>query len=35
MALTKYRLCELIGPCDERNYQGKYSLDDVKGISTD
>lgn len=33
MALTKYKLGELIEPCDERNYDNKYTLDDVKGIS--
>lgn len=34
MALTKYKLGELIDPCDERNAEGVYTLDDVKGIST-
>lgn len=34
MALTKYKLGELIDPCDERNVEGVYTLDDVKGIST-
>lgn len=33
MALTKYKLGELIQYCDERNSEGKYSLKDVKGIS--
>ena len=33
MALTKYRLGELIQPCNEQNIDGKYSLKDVKGIS--
>ena len=33
MALTKYKLGELIQYCDERNSKGKYSLNDVKGIS--
>ena len=33
MALTKYKLGELIQCCDERNSEGKYSLKDVKGIS--
>lgn len=33
MALTKYRLGELIELCDERNAELKYTLDDVKGIS--
>ena len=35
MALTKYKLGRLIELTDERNYLGKYSLDDVKGISTE
>lgn len=34
MALKKYKLGELIQLEDERNSQGLYSLDDVKGIST-
>lgn len=34
MALTKYKLGQLIEPCDKRNSAGKYNLDDVKGIST-
>lgn len=34
MALTKYKLRELIQPCDERNLDNKYDLDDIKGIST-
>ena len=34
MALTKYKLGDLIEPCDERNYDGIYTLDDIKGIST-
>ena len=33
MALKKYKLGELIQLEDERNSQGLYSLDDVKGIS--
>lgn len=33
MALTKYKLGELIQYCDERNSKGEYSLKDVKGIS--
>ena len=33
MALTKYKLRELIQLEDERNSDGKYNLDDVKGIS--
>lgn len=35
MGLTKYKLGELIELTDERNAIGKYSLDDVKGISTE
>ena len=34
MALTKYKLGYLIETCDERNYDGIYTLDDIKGIST-
>lgn len=34
MALAKYKLGELIDSCDERNSEGVYTLDDVKGIST-
>lgn len=34
MALTKYKLGELICSCDIRNFEGKYKLDDVRGIST-
>lgn len=33
MALNKYKLGELIELCDERNTEGKYTLEDVKGIS--
>lgn len=33
MALTKYKLGELIELCDERNSHNTYTLDDVKGIS--
>ena len=33
MALTKYKLGQLIQLEDERNSDGKYTLDDVKGIS--
>ena len=33
MALTKYKLGELIQLEDERNNDGKYTLNDVKGIS--
>lgn len=29
------RLGELIEPCDERNSEGKYGIDDVRGISTE
>lgn len=34
MALTKYKLGELIELCDVRNYEGTYTLDDIRGIST-
>lgn len=33
MALTKYKLGQLLELCDERNNEEKYTLDDVKGIS--
>lgn len=33
MALKKYKLGELIEPSDERNSEGKYGIDNVKGIS--
>ena len=33
MALSKYKLGELIRLEDERNSQNKYTLDDVRGIS--
>lgn len=33
MALNKYKLGELIELCDERITEGKYTLEDVKGIS--
>jgi type I restriction enzyme S subunit len=33
MALTKYKLGDLIELCDERNTEGIYTLEDVKGIS--
>lgn len=33
MALKKIKLGELIEPCDERNLENKYTLQDVKGIS--
>ena len=35
MGLKKYKLGELIEITDERNYSGRYSLDSVKGISTE
>lgn len=35
MELTDYRIGELIEMTDERNYEGKYSLENIKGISTD
>ena len=35
MGLSKYKLGELIDFTDERNSMGRYSLKDVKGISTD
>ena len=34
MALTKYKLGALIELCDVRNYEGRYTLDDIRGIST-
>lgn len=34
MALTKYKLGALIEICDVRNYDGIYTLDDIRGIST-
>lgn len=34
MALTKYRLGELIQLCDERNNEGIYTLANVRGIAT-
>lgn len=33
MALTKYKLGDLIEPCDAKNQDLKYGIDDVKGIS--
>ena len=33
MGLSKYKLGELIEHCDDRNSDGVYSLEDVKGIS--
>ena len=35
MGLKKYKLGELIVLTDERNSMGRYSLEDVKGISTE
>ena len=35
MGLRKYKLGQLIGLTDERNSMGRYSLEDVKGISTE
>ena len=35
MGLKKYKLGELIELTDERNSMGRYSLEDVKGISTE
>lgn len=35
MALNKYKLGQLLELCDERNGAEKYTLGDVKGISTD
>lgn len=35
MALSKYKLGDLIELCDERNIKNKYTADDVRGISTD
>ena len=34
MALSKYKLGELIEQCDQRNSDNVYILDDVRGIST-
>lgn len=33
MELNKYKLGDLIELCDERNSAGKYTIDDVRGIS--
>lgn len=33
MGLRKYKLGELIEQCDERNSEGKYTIEDVRGIS--
>ena len=35
MALTKYRLGELIEQHDERNYDNIYTIEDIRGISTE
>lgn len=35
MALTKYKLGQLIEPCESRNSEERYTLEDVRGISTD
>ncbi len=35
MGLRKYKLGELIELTDERNSVGRYSLEEVKGISTE
>ncbi len=35
MALTKYKIGDLIEQVDERNSEGLYTLEDVKGISTE
>lgn len=34
MSLTKHKLGALIELCDVRNYDGRYTLDDIRGIST-
>ncbi len=34
MALNKYKIGNLIEQCDVRNTDGKYTVDDVRGIST-
>lgn len=34
MALTKYKLGALTELCDVRNYDGSYTLGDIRGIST-
>ena len=33
MQLTKYKIGDLIEQCDERNSDGVYTIDNVKGIS--
>lgn len=35
MGLTKYKLGELIEQSGERNYDNKYTADDIRGISTE
>ena len=35
MTLTKYKIGQLIELVDEKNYDGVYTLNDVKGISTE
>lgn len=35
MNVKTYKLGDLIEPCDERNAEGKYTIDDVRGISTE
>ena len=35
MALTRYKLGDLIEQCDKRNNDGLLSVDAVKGISTE
>ena len=35
MGLSKYKLGDLVELTDERNSMGRYSLEDVKGISTE
>ena len=35
MGLNKYKLGDLVELTDERNSMGRYSLEDVKGISTE
>lgn len=35
MGLRKYKLGQLVSICDERNSDNKYTLSDVKGISTE
>jgi len=34
MAFTKYKLGDLIEPCDARNFDNLLTLDNLKGIST-